>query len=169
MFPGQPRQNRSQYGTLALPHLDHTLTPLNNLIALAEVDTRRDNSTIILCFSTSDRTDFLCLAGASATDGEITSALPILVVLECDVVGLEDGGDVVPKRWGELCCWIRERWGDEGTVRGFGGVVFCPYWACCLIAGVGEVGDVGDNVQNTISYGVDAVYPECWVSRSWCQ
>jgi len=108
------------------------------------------------------------LAAARARGREVTSAFPILVVLECGIIGLEDGGEVVPESWGKLGGWVGERWGDEGAVFGFCRIVFGPYRSCCLIVGVGEIGDVGDYVENSICYWVNGINSESWMSAGWC-
>lgn len=127
-----------------------------------------DNCAVVLCFTTSDRAYLLSLAAACARGREVIPALPIHVVLECGIVVLEDGGEVVPESWGELGGWVGERWGDEGAVFGFCRIVFGPYWSGCLIVGVGEVGDVGDYVENPVCYWVDGINSESWMSARWC-
>ena len=80
--------------------------------------------------------------------------MSVFVISECGGAGLKDGGEIVPESWGQLRSWIRERWGDEGAVLVFCGIVFCPDWTCSLVVGVREIGDVGYHVENTVGDGI---------------
>lgn len=72
----------------------------------------------------------------------------------------------MPKRRCELRRRIRQRRRDKRPVRRFCRVVFYPFW-CSLERRLGDVGDVGREIEDAVGDGIDGVDSEGGRSRGW--
>lgn len=111
---------------------------------------------VVLCLRGSQLTDLRRLAVAVACRQVVVTTLPANVLLEHGVVGLEEGGDIVPERGSQLGCGVRIS--QQRAVRFFDRIQELPLGAV-LVRGRAYVGVVDVDVEDAERNRVDIIDP----------